>query len=70
MKRTLGRLALVLLGGSLGFLLAFQLIGSRVDANGVLREPFVLLPTSVGLATASLATGVGALLWRPSSRPR
>ena len=70
MKQTPGRLALVSLGGSLGCLLAFQLIGSRVDANGVLWKPFVLLPASVGLATAGLATGVGALLWGRSSRHR
>ena len=64
MKTALGRLSLVLLGCSLSALLAFRLIGSRVDSRGVLREPFFLLPISVLLAGAAAATGVSALAWR------
>jgi hypothetical protein len=64
MKTALGRLSLVLLGCSLSALLAFRLIGSRVDSRGVLREPFFLLAISVLLAGAAAATGVSALAWR------
>ena len=35
-----------LAAGSVACLLAFQMIGSRVDSKGVLREPFGLLPIS------------------------
>ena len=62
MKKNLGRLSLVLLGSSLGGLLAFPLIGSHMDSKGVLREPFFLLPISVPLADA--ATGITAIVWR------
>lgn len=64
MNKTLGRLSLLLLCGSFSALVAFRLIGSRVDSQGVLREPFVLLPISVLLAGAGVATSVGALAWR------
>ena len=64
MKKNLGRLSLVLLGSSLGGLLAFRLIGSHVDSKGVLRERFFLLPISVLLADAEAATGITAIVWR------
>jgi hypothetical protein len=64
MKTTLGRLSLVLLGCSLGALLAFRLIGSHVDSKGVLREPFFLLPIGLLLAGAGAATGITAIAWR------
>jgi surfactin synthase thioesterase subunit len=60
MKTNLGRLSLVLLGCSLGALLAFRLIGSHVDGQGVLREPFFLMPISALLAGAGAATGITA----------
>ncbi|MEB3334533.1 MAG: DUF3955 domain-containing protein, partial [Cyanobacteriota bacterium] len=44
-------------------LLTFQLIGSRVDAQGVLREPFFLLPISVLLACGGGVALIGAWLW-------
>jgi len=44
-------------------LLAFQLIGARVDAQGVLREPFVLLPISVLLLCSSGVALIAAWLW-------
>jgi hypothetical protein len=47
MKKTLGRLSLILLCCSISALLAFRLIESRVDSKGVLREPFFLLPISI-----------------------
>ena len=64
MKKNLGRLSLVLLGSSLGGLLAFRLIGAHMDSKGVLREPFFLLPISVLLADAEAATGITAIVWR------
>lgn len=70
MKKTLGQLSLILLGCSFSALLAFWLIGSRVDSRGVLREPFFLLPISVLLAGAGALTGIGALAWRQAPRRR
>jgi surfactin synthase thioesterase subunit len=64
LKKNLGRLSLVLLGSSLGGLLAFPLIGSHMDSKGVLREPFFLLPISVLLADAEAATVITAIVWR------
>lgn len=64
MKKTLVRFSLILLGCSFSALLAFRLIGSHVDSNGILREPFFLLPTSALLAAAGAATGIAALAWR------
>lgn len=66
MKKSLGQLSLILLGCSFSALLAFRLIGSHVDSRGVLREPFFLLPISVLLAGAGVATGISALVWRQS----
>ena len=40
--------------------LAFHAIGSHVEANGVLREPFGLLPLSAMLLLASAAAFTGA----------
>ena len=40
--------------------LAFHAIGSHVDANGVLREPFGLLPISTAMLLASAAAFTGA----------
>lgn len=70
MKSALGRVSLILLGCALSALLAFRLIGSHVDSNGVLREPFVLLPMSVLLGGAGAATGSAALLWRKPPKRR
>ena len=64
MKKNLGRLSLVLLGSSLGGLLAFPLIGAHMHSKGVLREPFFLLPISVPLSDAEAATGITAIVWR------
>ncbi len=58
MKRSLGFLALLALGGAFGCVLALQRIGSRVDARGVLHEPFFLLPISVALVSVGLALDV------------
>jgi hypothetical protein len=68
MKKSLGRLCLILLGCSFSALLAFRLIGSHVDSKGVLREPFFLLPISVLLAAAGGTSGIAALAWRQASK--
>ncbi len=54
---------LFLMALAAGFALAYELIGSHVDADGWLREPFALIPLGwlSGLAGASLVV-LG--LWR------
>lgn len=52
-SRRLVVLAAVLAAGAVSSRLAFALIGSRVDAQGVLHEPFALLPISVLLLVSS-----------------
>jgi len=47
--------AAALATGAVACRLAFHLIGSHVDASGVLREPFALLPLSALLFLASAA---------------
>jgi hypothetical protein len=64
MEQSLGKLSLILFGCSVSALLIFKLVGSRVDRQGVLREPFFLLPFSVLLAGAGAATGTASLGWR------
>ncbi|MFN5510605.1 MAG: DUF3955 domain-containing protein [Burkholderiales bacterium] len=41
---------------------AFGLIGSHVDANGILREPFFLLPMGWLFAAFALAAGLFAIV--------
>lgn len=50
-------LTAVLLGGALACQLVFHVIGSRVDKDGKLREPFFLIPVSTVLALGGLAAG-------------
>ncbi len=60
--------ALLLLLAGAGCWLAYGTIGAEVDAAGVLREPFALLPLGVALfVLAALAGLVGLLaLLRPA----
>lgn len=65
MKRLTLSQRLLLLSGLLfaGFLacqISFTIIGSRIDAQGVLREPFFLIPSSAVLLLAGSASLVGA----------
>lgn len=53
-------LTLALLGFS--SLALFKVIGSSVDENGVLREPFGLLPIGFGLLLLGLLTLAAALV--------
>ncbi|MGO4262608.1 DUF3955 domain-containing protein [Lysobacter sp. TAB13] len=65
-------LALLALGG--GCLLAFGLIGSTIDEQGFLHEPFALLPIGWLLiftgALLAIVAGVRALLRAPARRTR
>ncbi|MBA4501803.1 DUF3955 domain-containing protein [Marinobacterium marinum] len=49
---------------SFACLMAFRMIGSEVGADGVLREPFALLPLSWLLAAFGCALLIGGLLKR------
>jgi hypothetical protein len=60
-SRRLMVLAAALAAGAVSCRVAFGLIGSRVDAQGVLREPFALLPISVLLLLGSGLALIGAL---------
>jgi Protein of unknown function (DUF3955) len=44
LKQLSRKLAYLFISLTLIFLLAFNLIGSEVDENGVLQEPFFLIP--------------------------
>ncbi|MFM7312276.1 MAG: DUF3955 domain-containing protein [Cyanobium sp.] len=63
-SRRLVILAATLAAGSLGCRVAFGLIGSRVDARGVLCEPFALLPISALLLLGSGVALIAAWLLR------
>ncbi|MEB3322183.1 MAG: DUF3955 domain-containing protein [Synechococcaceae cyanobacterium] len=70
MKRTLIRLSLLLLAGSAACWVAYRLIGVRVDADGILREAFPLIPIGYLLGTAGIVTGIAGLLWRKPTSSR
>jgi len=67
-SRRLAVLAAVLATGAVICQLSFHLIGSRVDHQGVLREPFALQPISVLLLLSSGLLLIGAL-GRPKPLP-
>lgn len=50
----------VLFAGFLGCQLSYKIIGSHIDQQGVLREPFFLIPSSMVLLLASSVSLVGA----------
>ena len=43
---------------SIGCFMAFNIIGSSVDENGILIEPFALLPIGYALLFVSVIAGV------------
>jgi len=57
---TILSLALIALGGAC--LLAFHLIGSTIDAQGMLHEPFGLIPIGWLLIVGGAAAGVVAAI--------
>lgn len=67
-SRRLVVLAALLAAGAVSCRLAFLLMGSRVDAQGVLREPFGLLPLSVFLLLGSGVALMAAFVFH--IRPR
>jgi hypothetical protein len=46
LKQLSRKLAYLFISLTIIFMLAFNLIGSEVDANGTLQEPFFLIPFS------------------------
>jgi hypothetical protein len=63
------RLALLFLALATGCALAYRIIGSSVDPDGILREPFALIP--LGWLFLALAAGCGLLhLVRSGARSR
>ncbi|MFM7312347.1 MAG: DUF3955 domain-containing protein [Cyanobium sp.] len=67
-SRRLRTLAMVLAAAAIVCRLAFHAIGSRVDAAGVLREPFALVPISALLLLASGVAFAGSWSVRPNGR--
>ena len=67
-SRRLQTLAMVLAGAAIVCRLAFHALGSRVDASGMLREPFALLPISALLLLASGVAVAGAWALRSKRR--
>ena len=67
-SRRLQAFAMVLAGAAIVCRLAFHALGSRVDASGVLREPFALLPISALLLLASGVAFAGAWALRTKRR--
>lgn len=62
-------LAVIGLAG-IGCVIAFNVIGSYVDAQGFLREPFFLAPVGVLLVLTGFGGGLLLLLWRGVARLR
>ncbi|WP_238719646.1 DUF3955 domain-containing protein [Nitratireductor alexandrii] len=58
------KLMTVLLVAGLACLVAFRLIGSDVDENGILREPFFLLPIGSLLVLVGFAGLAGMAVSR------
>lgn len=57
------KLGILLLGLSVALLVAYRIVGAHVDADGVLHEPFALIPLAwlSGLAGAVL---IAIAVWR------
>ena len=62
-------LGILLATGALLCQLAFHLIGSHVDRQGVLREPFALKPTSALMLLSSGLALTGAWVRQQIRRP-
>jgi prepilin signal peptidase PulO-like enzyme (type II secretory pathway) len=58
------RITLLCAGAAVVTLITFNLVGSTVDAQGVLHEPFFLIPLFWLLSFSSLITAVVALVIR------
>ncbi|MEY4298760.1 MAG: hypothetical protein RLZZ423_1939 [Cyanobacteriota bacterium] len=62
LRLSLLRLSLLLLSGAVACGILYRWIGVRVEANGLLREPFALIPIGYLLAFAGMGTGIAGLL--------
>ncbi|WP_143593565.1 DUF3955 domain-containing protein [Synechococcus sp. 1G10] len=61
MKRNLAVISALFLLGSLACVVSYQRIGSHVDPDGTLREPFSLIPIGWATGLAGIGTGLVAL---------
>lgn len=59
----------VLLALAAGFLVAYAAIGAWVDADGVLHEPFALIPLAWTAGLAGVAS-LGFGLWQRARAPK
>ena len=60
------RIALLCAGAAFVTIITFNIIGSTIDDQGVLHEPFFLIPLFWLLSLSSLITAVVALVIRRS----
>ena len=58
--KTAALISACLIAIGLACAIAFHLIGSTIDANGLLHEPFALIPIGYLFFAAGLLTGLGA----------
>lgn len=58
------RIALLCAGAAFVTIITFNIIGSTVDAQGMLHEPFFLIPLFWLLSLSSIITAVIALVIR------
>jgi hypothetical protein len=67
MQKALSAIAIAI---GLAALLTFHLTGSTVDANGMLKEPFPLLPIGLLLLAAGISGLVVSMVRVRSSKPK
>lgn len=60
------RIALLCVVAAVITLITFNLVGSTIDAQGVLHEPFLLIPLFWLLSLSSIVTAIIALVLRRS----
>jgi hypothetical protein len=68
MNRLLLALALLAFAGAFGCWMAYARIGSYVDAQGFLHEPFGLIPLGYLLGFAGIVLLVLARVFRPKNK--
>jgi len=57
-------ICLAFLAGSAVCWVAYRIIGAEVDAQGILQEPFALIPMGFVLLIAGILTGIAHILIR------
>lgn len=58
------RIALLCAGAAFITVIAFNLVGSTIDAQGILHEPFFLIPLFWLLSLSSIISAIVALVVR------